>query len=188
AFTSADHAALHSLPTRRSSDLGRADGAPQPAVHADEPGSDDECRRPGLRGRRQPLGPAGRTCDVHPGHHPGGRRGRHRPGDPAAALSPLQHPGCGCCQRDARMNLLFLTLLFPLLGYLILAFSRARFPENLAATVGVGSVGLAALTSTWIALQFMVAPPEGGAYTQQFWQWLDVAGLQAAMEIGRAHV
>ena len=79
------------------------------------------------------------------------------------------------------MNLLFLTLLFPLLGYLILAFSRGRFPENLAATVGVGSVGLAALTSAWIALQFMVAPPEGGAYTQQFWQWLDVAGLQAAM-------
>ncbi len=62
-------------------------------------------------------------------------------------LSPLPHPRCRRCQRDARMNLLFLTLLFPLLGWFLLAFSRGRSAENTAALIGVGSVGLAALTS-----------------------------------------
>ena len=79
------------------------------------------------------------------------------------------------------MNLLFLTFVFPLLGYLILAFSRGRISENMAATVGIGSVALAALTSAWIALQFLVTPPENGVHTQHLWQWLDVAGLQASI-------
>ncbi|WP_313055449.1 NADH-quinone oxidoreductase subunit L [Pseudomonas lopnurensis] len=78
------------------------------------------------------------------------------------------------------MNLLFLTLVFPLLGYVLLAFSRGRISENLAATIGVGSVGLSALTSAWILWQFNVAPAEGGAYSQLLWQWLNVSGLQAS--------
>lgn len=41
------------------------------------------------------------------------------------------------------MNLLFLTCLFPLLGWFLLAFSRGRFSENLSALIGVGSVGAA---------------------------------------------
>ena len=36
------------------------------------------------------------------------------------------------------MNLLFLTLLFPLLGWFLLAFSRGRLSENTAALIGVG--------------------------------------------------
>ena len=35
------------------------------------------------------------------------------------------------------MNLLFLTFLAPLLGFLILAFARGRISENAAAVVGV---------------------------------------------------
>jgi NADH-quinone oxidoreductase subunit L len=45
------------------------------------------------------------------------------------------------------MNSLYLTILFPLLGYVILAFSRGRLSENVSAVIGVGSIGLAALTS-----------------------------------------
>ncbi|HBX54029.1 NADH-quinone oxidoreductase subunit L [Pseudomonas sp. UBA2684] len=75
------------------------------------------------------------------------------------------------------MNLLFLTCLFPLLGWLILAFSRGRFSENTAAVIGVGSVGLSALTAAWIIWQFNVAPPEGGVYTQLLWQWMSVEGF-----------
>src|SRR5690606_3673350 len=77
------------------------------------------------------------------------------------------------------MNLLLLTFIFPLLGYLLLAFSRGRLSENLAATIGVGSIGLSALTCAWIIWQFHLAPPEGGVYTQVLWQWLNVSGLQA---------
>ncbi|MCR7473686.1 hypothetical protein NTA05_26190, partial [Pseudomonas aeruginosa] len=39
------------------------------------------------------------------------------------------------------MNLLPLTFLFPLVGFLLLSFSRGRWSENLSALVGVGSVG-----------------------------------------------
>src|SRR5690606_38987261 len=118
---------------------------------------------------------------VHSGDHPGRCRSRHRPGDPVATVSPLQHPGCRCCKRDARMNLLFLTFVFPLIGYVLLAFSRGRISENLAALIGVGSVGLSALTTTWIIWQFNVAPPEGGVFTQHLWQWLDVADFSIAV-------
>ena len=75
------------------------------------------------------------------------------------------------------MNLIFLTCLFPLLGFALLAFSRGRFSENLSALIGVGSVGLSALTSAWIIYQFNVAPPEGGAYSQLLWQWMAVDGF-----------
>ena len=75
------------------------------------------------------------------------------------------------------MNLIFLTCLFPLLGYVLLAFSRGRFSEKLSALIGVGSVGLSALTSAWIIYQFNVAPPAGGAYSQLLWQWMAVDGF-----------
>ena len=75
------------------------------------------------------------------------------------------------------MNLLYLSCLFPLLGWLVLAFSRGRFSENLSALIGVGSVGLAALNAAWVIFQFNVAPPEGGVYTQTLWQWMNVAGF-----------
>ena len=35
------------------------------------------------------------------------------------------------------MNTLFLTLLFPLIGFLLLAFSRGRWSETTAALIGV---------------------------------------------------
>ena len=79
------------------------------------------------------------------------------------------------------MNLLFLTFVFPLIGYLLLAFSRGRISENLTATIGVGSVGLSALLTAWIVWQFNVAPPEGGVFTQHLWQWLDVADFRIAV-------
>ncbi|AOE84999.1 NADH-quinone oxidoreductase subunit L [Pseudomonas sp. TCU-HL1] len=75
------------------------------------------------------------------------------------------------------MNLLFLTCLFPLLGWFILAFSRGRLSERTSAVIGVGSVGLSALVAAWIIWQFNVAPPEGGVYTQTLWQWMSVSGF-----------
>jgi NADH-quinone oxidoreductase subunit L len=75
------------------------------------------------------------------------------------------------------MNLLFLTFVFPLVGWFILAFSRGRMSENASALVGVGSVGLSALTAAWVIWQFNVSPPENGVYTQVLWQWMSVEGF-----------
>ncbi|MDF9620271.1 NADH-quinone oxidoreductase subunit L [Pseudomonas entomophila] len=75
------------------------------------------------------------------------------------------------------MNLIFLTFVFPLIGFLLLSFSRGRWSENLSALVGVGSVGLSAATAAYVIWQFNVAPPEGGAYSQLLWQWMSVDGF-----------
>jgi NADH-quinone oxidoreductase subunit L len=60
------------------------------------------------------------------------------------------------------MNSLYLTILFPLLGYVILAFSRGRLSENVSAVIGVGSIGLAALTTLNAGLEFLPRPPLPG--------------------------
>lgn len=65
----------------------------------------------------------------------------------------------------------------PLIGFLLLSFSRGRFSENLSALIGVGSVGLSAATAAYVIWQFNVAPPEGGAYSQLLWQWMSVDGF-----------
>jgi len=75
------------------------------------------------------------------------------------------------------MNFLFLVFLFPLLGFLILAFGRGKIPENLAAVVGVGSVGLSALVTAIAGVQFLQHPPAGDAYVQPLWTWMQVGGF-----------
>jgi len=72
------------------------------------------------------------------------------------------------------MNLLALTFIAPLLGFVILAFSRSRISENLAAIVGVGSIGVSALTALLAGYQFLTSPPEGGVFTLTLWRWMVV--------------
>ncbi|CDL86867.1 NADH-quinone oxidoreductase subunit L [Xenorhabdus cabanillasii] len=78
------------------------------------------------------------------------------------------------------MNLLYLTILLPLLGFLLLAFSRGRWSENLSATIGIGSVGLAALVTLWVGMDFFsqnsMAQNEAGGfvYSQTLWNWMSV--------------
>jgi NADH-quinone oxidoreductase subunit L len=72
------------------------------------------------------------------------------------------------------MSLLFLTFLFPLLGWLVLAFSIGRLSERTSALIGVGSIGLSALTTIWVGIDFIGTMPVGGVYTQTLWQWMAV--------------
>ncbi len=76
------------------------------------------------------------------------------------------------------MNLIFLTFVFPLIGFVLLSFSRGRFSENLSALIGVGSIGLSAIVAAYVIWQFNVAPPEGGVYTQLLWRWMSVDGFE----------
>ncbi len=73
------------------------------------------------------------------------------------------------------MNLLWLTIFLPLIGYLLLAFSRGRWSENLSAVVGVGSVGLAALVTAYAGMEFM----ENGrqAFSLPLWTWMSVGNF-----------
>ena len=75
------------------------------------------------------------------------------------------------------MSLLYLTFLFPLLAWLVLAFSIGRFGERTAALIGVGSIGLSALTTLWVGIDFLNTMPTGGVYTQTLWQWITVGNF-----------
>src|SRR5471030_2611408 len=79
------------------------------------------------------------------------------------------------------MNLLYLTILFPLIGFILLAFSRGRWSENTSATVGVGSIGLAALTAIYVGFDFMTQRAAGvEIFNQNLWNWMQVGDFNIA--------
>ncbi|HHQ4608730.1 TPA: NADH-quinone oxidoreductase subunit L [Aeromonas veronii] len=81
------------------------------------------------------------------------------------------------------MSLLYLTFLFPLLGWLVLAFSLGRLGERTSAMIGVGSIGLSALTTLWVGIDFLGNPPEGGVYVQRLWQWMTVGNFTPSFSL-----
>ncbi|MBL0623559.1 NADH-quinone oxidoreductase subunit L [Aeromonas veronii] len=81
------------------------------------------------------------------------------------------------------MSLLYLTFLFPLLGWLVLAFSLGQFGERTSALIGVGSIGLSALTTLWVGMDFLGNPPEGGVYVQRLWQWMAVGNFTPSFSL-----
>ncbi|HHR5845966.1 TPA: NADH-quinone oxidoreductase subunit L [Providencia alcalifaciens] len=74
------------------------------------------------------------------------------------------------------MNLLYLTILFPLLGSVLLAFSRGRWSENVSAIIGAGSVGLAALVAFYAGSEFLTHE-SGYVYPQMLWTWMSVGNF-----------
>ncbi len=78
------------------------------------------------------------------------------------------------------MNLLYLTFVFPLVGFLLLASLRQRLSENVAAVIGVGSMGLSALTALYVGMDFLQNVPQGGHYVQTLWTWMQVGDFNAS--------
>ncbi|MFB2539013.1 MULTISPECIES: NADH-quinone oxidoreductase subunit L [unclassified Acinetobacter] len=82
------------------------------------------------------------------------------------------------------MSYLYLTILFPLIGFVLLAAGRDRLSENVAAVIGVGAVGLSALTALIVGIEFYQAQPSWTAetvgYNQHLWTWFNVGGFAPA--------
>ena len=55
--------------------------------------------------------------------------------------------------------------------------------ERTSALIGVGSIGLSALTTLWVGIDFLNTMPEGGVYTQTLWQWMTVGEFQPAFRL-----
>ncbi|MEI6413086.1 MAG: NADH-quinone oxidoreductase subunit L [Pseudomonadota bacterium] len=81
------------------------------------------------------------------------------------------------------MNLLFLTFVFPLIGFLALAGSRGRWPEHRVALIGAGSMGLSAATVVWVGGHFLAENSEVGFYTQTLWVWMRVENFAPAFSL-----
>jgi len=80
------------------------------------------------------------------------------------------------------MNQLYLTILFPLIGFLILVSGRKRLSENVAAFVGVGSVGLAAIFAALAGYDYLQHQPET-PFVIPLWTWVNVAGFAPSFNL-----
>ncbi|GAF56408.1 NADH-ubiquinone oxidoreductase chain L [Psychrobacter sp. JCM 18901] len=72
------------------------------------------------------------------------------------------------------MSLLPLTFIFPLIGFLILAFMRDKLSEMVAAIVGVGSMLLSALCTLVVSYTFLTTNPTGTVIDVPLWTWFQV--------------
>ena len=71
-------------------------------------------------------------------------------------------------------NLLFLVPLLPLVSSLILLLLAGRLSPLLVAILGVGSMGLAAILTLLIGIEFMGMG--GESFQQVLFNWLPIAG------------
>ena len=79
------------------------------------------------------------------------------------------------------MSLLALTILFPLIGFVLLAAGRNKLPESVAAIIGVGSVGLSALFALIAGMQFINSGEQ--SQVTHLWTWFDVAGFAPGISL-----
>ncbi len=75
------------------------------------------------------------------------------------------------------MKVLWLIPTLPFLGALTLVLAGGKLTKSVNAWIGAGSVGLAALITILVGLDFLAKG--SSSYQYVAWQWLDVAGLSA---------
>ncbi|MCF8998555.1 NADH-quinone oxidoreductase subunit L [Acinetobacter nectaris] len=79
------------------------------------------------------------------------------------------------------MNFLFLTVLFPLISFILLSIGRDKLSENIAAIIGVGSVGLSALFAAIAGISFVGSGQP--VFVQHLWTWFDVNGFAPGINL-----
>lgn len=73
--------------------------------------------------------------------------------------------------------LLALIPLFPLAGFLILAFCGGELSQKMIAFTGTASVGVSAILSLILAIGYLHEFAEGGSISVKLWEWLNVESL-----------
>ncbi len=79
------------------------------------------------------------------------------------------------------MNLVSLIFVFPLIGFAWLTFARERMSERAAAIVGVGSIGLSALVTAHVGLDF--ASQSEVAHRETLWTWMQIGSFAPAFAL-----
>lgn len=78
------------------------------------------------------------------------------------------------------MSYLYLTVLFPLIGFILLAAGRDKLSENVAAIIGVGSVGLSALFALIAGMAFTSS---GQQVLFKILTWFNVGGFAPGISL-----
>ncbi len=71
----------------------------------------------------------------------------------------------------------------PFLGFLILFAGQGKMPKRWTTLVGVGSVGLAALVTLLIAVEFYGTPEAALTYRQTLWTWMEAGSLKPGFSL-----
>ena len=77
-------------------------------------------------------------------------------------------------------NLLWLVVILPFLGALILAIFGASFPKKFAGAIGCTSVGASWVLATIISVRYLTSGLDRGI-TATLYSWMNVGGLQVGM-------
>ncbi|MCJ8164338.1 NADH-quinone oxidoreductase subunit L [Pontibacter sp. E15-1] len=76
-------------------------------------------------------------------------------------------------------DLLWLIPALPFLGAVLLVLFGTKLPRTVAGLVGVGSVGISALVTIILGMDFLATRP--AFYQQEVWQWFSVAGFSPSI-------
>src|SRR5512147_800674 len=74
------------------------------------------------------------------------------------------------------MNFIYLIPALPFAGFLILALMGRRLAKPAIAVIGAGSVGLSAICTILIGIEFITSPPTEHAFTRTLWTWMQFDG------------
>ncbi len=74
-------------------------------------------------------------------------------------------------------NVLWLVLVLPLAGFLILGLFGAKIPRKTVPFIGAGSVGLSALITLVTGIVFLQTTAPGTVVEQHLWTWFSIAGF-----------
>lgn len=76
------------------------------------------------------------------------------------------------------MNILFLTILIPLIGFLLLAGSQGRWSEKTSAIIGVSSIGIAAFVALLAIIDFYSVQAVKDVHEIPLWTWMSVGHFE----------
>jgi NADH-quinone oxidoreductase subunit L len=74
-------------------------------------------------------------------------------------------------------DLLWIIPALPFFSSLILVLIGPRLSRAGTALLGVTSIGLSALLSLWIGVNFITSPPQGHVFVQTLWTWMSVGNF-----------
>ncbi len=81
------------------------------------------------------------------------------------------------------LNFIYFIPALPFAGFIILSLIGRRLSKTTTAFVGVGSVGMSALLSVLMAIEFTSNPPEGREFVKTLWTWMEVDGFASAVSL-----
>ncbi len=80
-------------------------------------------------------------------------------------------------------SVLWLVPFLPMAGFLFLALFGTKIPRKMVPVIGAGTIGLAALITLIIGIDFLQTAAPGTVIEQHLWTWFSIAGFHPEMTL-----